>query len=123
MLVDPGRGPCYHKPWRREGNAGGDVAMSVRPMHILLTGAASGLGRGFRPGRPHRLDPRAPTTAKAHADSPGGIMNATSRRRAGVLARSGWAALAAVLLLGPVARAAEPWSALIDPDNSLSFGF
>src|SRR5690348_15911334 len=40
-----------------------------------------------------------------------------------LVVRSGWAALAAVLLLGPVARADEPWSALIDPDNSLSFSF
>ena len=50
-------------------------------------------------------------------------MHQIVRRRAGLLGRSGWAALAALLILGPVARAAEPWSALIDPDNSLSFSF
>jgi hypothetical protein len=49
------------------------------------------------------------------------LMNA--RRRTGLLGRSCGAALAALLLLGPSAPAAEPWSALIDPDNSLSFGF
>jgi hypothetical protein len=40
-----------------------------------------------------------------------------------ILRRAGWAALAGVLMLSPVARAAEPWTALIDPDNSLSFNF
>jgi hypothetical protein len=37
--------------------------------------------------------------------------------------RMGLSALAAVLLMGPAARAAEPWTALVDPDNSLSFRF
>ncbi len=50
-------------------------------------------------------------------------MHNNAQRRAGLLGRSGWAALTALLLLGPVVRAAEPWSALIDPDNSLSFSF
>ena len=46
-----------------------------------------------------------------------------TRRRAGVLRRPGWAALAALLILASTAPAAEPWSALINPDNSLSFSF
>jgi hypothetical protein len=50
-------------------------------------------------------------------------MDKIVRRRGGALGQSAWVALAAALLLGPVARAAEPWSALIDPDNSLSFLF
>jgi hypothetical protein len=44
-------------------------------------------------------------------------------RHIGVIGRTCWAALAALLLLGSSARAAETWSALIDPDNSLSFSF
>jgi hypothetical protein len=48
-------------------------------------------------------------------------MNREARRRVGILGRTGRAALAVLLLLAPVASAAEPWSALIDPDNSLSF--
>jgi hypothetical protein len=39
------------------------------------------------------------------------------------MARSAGAALAAILLLAPAAPAAGPWAALIDPDNSLAFGF
>jgi hypothetical protein len=50
-------------------------------------------------------------------------MDKKTHRRAGVLGRSCWAALAVVLMLGPAARAAGPWSALINPDNSLSFSF
>jgi hypothetical protein len=34
-----------------------------------------------------------------------------------------WAALLALLILASTASAAGPWSALIDPENSLSFGF
>jgi hypothetical protein len=34
-----------------------------------------------------------------------------------------WAALAALLLSASTAAAAEPWSAIINPDNSLSFSF
>src|SRR3954468_14133491 len=34
-----------------------------------------------------------------------------------------WAALTAFLVLASTAPAAEPWSAVIDPDNSLSFRF
>src|SRR5581483_4770093 len=44
-------------------------------------------------------------------------------RRAALLGRSCWAALGLVLLLGPAAKAAEKWTAMIDPDNSLSFNF
>ncbi|HEY7157611.1 MAG TPA: hypothetical protein VH575_26885, partial [Gemmataceae bacterium] len=50
-------------------------------------------------------------------------MDKKAQRRVGPSARPCWAALAAVLILGPAARAAEPWSALINPDNSLSFSF
>jgi hypothetical protein len=50
-------------------------------------------------------------------------MDTKARRRAGAIGRSCRAALAAVLLLAPAARAAGPWTALIDPDNSLSFSF
>jgi hypothetical protein len=46
-----------------------------------------------------------------------------ARRRAGVVGRCGWVALAALLILAPAAPAAGPWSALVDPDNSLSFNF
>ena len=46
-----------------------------------------------------------------------------AQRRGGVLSRSGWAALTILLILASAAPAAEPWSALIDPDNSLSFSF
>ncbi|HEY7315272.1 MAG TPA: hypothetical protein VH643_38430 [Gemmataceae bacterium] len=38
-----------------------------------------------------------------------------------VIGRPWWAALAVLVILGPAARADEPWSALIDPDNSLAF--
>ena len=51
------------------------------------------------------------------------FMFPTARRRSGVVRRSGWAALATLLILASTAPAAEPWSALIDPDNSLSFSF
>src|SRR5207248_4229117 len=34
-----------------------------------------------------------------------------------------WVALAALLIVASAASAAEPWSALINPDNSLSFSF
>src|SRR6516165_7117865 len=34
-----------------------------------------------------------------------------------------WAALTALLILASTASAAEPWTALINPDNSLSFSF
>jgi hypothetical protein len=37
--------------------------------------------------------------------------------------RISWFALTAVLIFGPTARAAEPWSILVDPENSLSFNF
>ncbi len=50
-------------------------------------------------------------------------MHKNAQRRTGALGRSGWAALAVLFILGPAARAAEPWSALLDPDNSLSFSF
>jgi hypothetical protein len=46
-----------------------------------------------------------------------------ARRGTGIIARSGWAALTALLILAPAAPAAGTWSALVDPDNSLSFGF
>jgi hypothetical protein len=36
---------------------------------------------------------------------------------------SRWAALAALLIAAPTAPAAGPWSAVIDPDNSLAFSF
>jgi hypothetical protein len=42
---------------------------------------------------------------------------------AGIMKRPCPAALAAVLLLAATASAAGPWSAVIDPDNSLSFNF
>src|SRR5712691_5648852 len=34
-----------------------------------------------------------------------------------------WAALTALLILASATSAAEPWSAVINPDNSLSFSF
>ena len=46
-----------------------------------------------------------------------------ARRPAGVIGRTGWAALTALLILASAAPAAEPWTALINPDNSLSFSF
>src|SRR5262249_13011388 len=58
--------------------------------------------------RPGRTPPRLPMTRTASSRPPG----------CPVLA-----ALAAGLALAPVARAAEPWTALADPDNSLSFRF
>ena len=39
------------------------------------------------------------------------------------LRRLGLAAMAAVMALAPVARSAEPWTALIDPDSALSIRF
>jgi hypothetical protein len=50
-------------------------------------------------------------------------MDMKTHRRVGVIGRPCWAALTAVLILGSAAPAAEPWSALMDPDNSLSFSF
>src|SRR5262245_50881168 len=50
-------------------------------------------------------------------------MNTKTHPYVGVLGRSCGAALAAVLILAAVAPAAQSWSALIDPDNSLSFRF
>jgi hypothetical protein len=50
-------------------------------------------------------------------------MLTSARRRTGLFGRAGGFALAALLLLAPAAPAAETWGALIDPDNSLSFGF
>jgi hypothetical protein len=50
-------------------------------------------------------------------------MLTSAQRRTGLLGRTGGPALAALLLLAPAAPAAETWSALIDPDNSLSFSF
>ena len=50
-------------------------------------------------------------------------MDVTSRRGSCFLWRTGWAALATLLLLGSAVRAADPWSALVDPENSLSFSF
>ncbi len=50
-------------------------------------------------------------------------MNTSASRRVGLLRWSGWAALAAVLLLGSGVRASGPWTAVIDPDNSLTFSF
>src|SRR5690349_10635715 len=35
----------------------------------------------------------------------------------------GGMAFAVLLILGPAARAEKPWTALLDPDNSLSFHF
>ncbi len=48
-------------------------------------------------------------------------MHPKAYRRIGPIGRPCGAALAALLILGAAARAAEPWSALINPDNSLSF--
>ena len=50
-------------------------------------------------------------------------MSKNAPRRPGVFALPCWAALAALLPLASTAPAAGPWSALIDPDNSLSFNF
>jgi hypothetical protein len=44
------------------------------------------------------------------------------QERTGVLGRSRRAALISILILASTAPAAGPWSALIDPENSLSFG-
>ncbi len=49
-------------------------------------------------------------------------MNGQASRAVGLVGRLG-AALAAIFLLSSGARAAGPWAALIDPDNSLSFNF
>ncbi|HVS38296.1 MAG TPA: hypothetical protein VMS17_22250 [Gemmataceae bacterium] len=46
-----------------------------------------------------------------------------ARRRGCTVVRPVWAALIAVLLLAAAASAAEPWTALINPDNSLAFSF
>jgi hypothetical protein len=50
-------------------------------------------------------------------------MSQTARRRPGARRRQGWAALAALLALASTTPAGEPWAALVDPDNSLSFHF
>jgi hypothetical protein len=50
-------------------------------------------------------------------------MSSKTHRHAGVLGRSGWAGLITLLLLASTAPAAGPWSALLDPENSLSFSF
>ena len=41
----------------------------------------------------------------------------------GVSGRPGWVALVIVLAFVPAPAAAQPWSALVDPENSLSLGF
>ncbi len=50
-------------------------------------------------------------------------MNHKTFRGAGLIGRMGTAALVVVLLLSSTARAADRWTALIDPDNSLTFNF
>lgn len=50
-------------------------------------------------------------------------MNNKAHQGYGIFGRFHWAVVAAVLLLGPAAQAAGPWSALLDPENSLSFSF
>jgi hypothetical protein len=50
-------------------------------------------------------------------------MSPKAQRGARVLGRSGWAALTTLLILTSPAPAVGPWSALVDPDNSLSFSF
>jgi hypothetical protein len=50
-------------------------------------------------------------------------MHQKTRQRICILGRSCGAALAAMLIHGSAAAAAEPWSALINPENSLSFSF
>jgi hypothetical protein len=44
-------------------------------------------------------------------------------RRSSLFGRATWAALAVIFLLGSGVRASESWTALLDPDNSLSFNF
>ncbi|MGH7173416.1 MAG: hypothetical protein ACRELG_24290, partial [Gemmataceae bacterium] len=46
-----------------------------------------------------------------------------AHQRIGIIGRHCLAALAVALMLGSTAAAAEPWTALINPDNSLSFSF
>ncbi len=50
-------------------------------------------------------------------------MATNARPRPGVFGRPCWAALTALLILASTASAAGPWSALINPDNSLAFSF
>ncbi len=50
-------------------------------------------------------------------------MSKNIQRRTGITRRPGWTALAGLLILAATAPAAGPWTALIDPDNSLSFSF
>ncbi len=50
-------------------------------------------------------------------------MSKQTQRHNGVSTRSSLTALTALLILASTAPAVEPWSALIDPDNSLSFAF
>jgi hypothetical protein len=50
-------------------------------------------------------------------------MSQKAQGRHGIIARSACAALAALLMVASTAPAAGTWSALIDPENSLSFGF
>ena len=50
-------------------------------------------------------------------------MDRKAQHRPSIFGRPCWAALTALLLLASTASAAGPWSALINPDNSLSFSF
>jgi hypothetical protein len=50
-------------------------------------------------------------------------MNKKKLQHDGVLRRLYWLVLAALLIFGSAVRAAEPWTVLMDPDNSLSFNF
>ncbi len=50
-------------------------------------------------------------------------MDKKTNQHVGVIRRTWWAALAFVLILDAAAQAANSWSALINPDNSLSFSF
>src|SRR5262249_34354248 len=56
--VDFRAGPSYHNPRRGGHDPPGGTGMTRGPLHILLTGAASGLGRGlalYFAGKGHRL--------------------------------------------------------------------
>lgn len=50
-------------------------------------------------------------------------MNQKALRRDDILRHPYGAALTAVLILGSTVHADDRWSALIDPENSLSFNF
>jgi hypothetical protein len=50
-------------------------------------------------------------------------MSKKAERGADAIGRPSWAALTTLLILASTAPAAGPWSALIDPENSLSFSF